>query len=126
MSRTDKDRPAWIKKFDPAYPTYVKHDHTTGECIEETLDGARNYGHWRAAEFTCYRSFVGSYGYQVRHIWGLRAPASVRRKSWDTSERRRVRDTLRHVAHRYNAGDDITGYDFPNNQHRHECEWWWL
>lgn len=41
MSRTDKDRPAWVQKFDPTVRSIVRHDHTKGECREETLSDAR-------------------------------------------------------------------------------------
>lgn len=36
MSRTDKDRPWWVKTWQD--DRYIEHDHRFGECIEETLD----------------------------------------------------------------------------------------
>lgn len=53
MSRTDKDRPAWVQKFDPAVPTYVDHDHRDGRCVEETLEDARWFSthRWSSRHF---------------------------------------------------------------------------
>lgn len=48
MSRTDKDRPWWVRSFQDDH--YIDHDHRKGACIEETLDTAKFYnGHhyWR-------------------------------------------------------------------------------
>lgn len=40
MSRTDKDRPWWVTNFQDG-PELYNHDHTTGECIEESLEYAK-------------------------------------------------------------------------------------
>lgn len=44
MSRTDKDRPAWIQQYDLTTPASIHHDHTRGRCVEETFE----YSRWRA------------------------------------------------------------------------------
>lgn len=43
MSRTFKDRPHWVKKNDPSFRPFIEHDHTSGECVEETFEEIRNF-----------------------------------------------------------------------------------
>lgn len=41
MSRTDKDRPWWVKEYQES--NTHEHDHARGECIEQTLELAKFY-----------------------------------------------------------------------------------
>ena len=43
MSRTDKDRPEWVRRFDHTIVTHIEHDHRDGICEEETFEDARAY-----------------------------------------------------------------------------------
>lgn len=41
MSKTDKDRPHWVKRVDPTLSPRIEHDHRSGECIEETFESLK-------------------------------------------------------------------------------------
>lgn len=46
MSRTDKDRPFWVRSYQDG--GQIEHDHRSGVCIEEDLEYAQwSNGNWR-------------------------------------------------------------------------------
>lgn len=55
MSRTFKDRPYWVKKFDPDYGAHIDHDHRKGECVVEDLAAARRETTQRHNRYRHYR-----------------------------------------------------------------------
>lgn len=66
MSRTDKDRPWWVQNFQDG-PELYDHDHSRGECIEETLEYAKysaghsGWGHGRHHNRRCAKRVTVEY-----------------------------------------------------------------
>lgn len=80
MSRTDKDRPGWVKTWQDGH--YIDHDHRFGECVEETFEYDRAVSgrgwvshkhHWRGCKKRVERVFYCTkrepYTY-VNSSWG--------------------------------------------------------
>lgn len=87
MSRTDKDRPSYVKRFDETLGSYVQHNHRSGECRVETFDQARAWaggyrGSWRHYR-RCKKREVVTYLCTPQNPEERHSPGSYRRvKCW--------------------------------------------
>ena len=122
MSRTDKDRPQWVRSLDPTEDRYVVHHHTrwvSGRgivMVECDLSDTRRPEPWR----NC--------AYYARGSSWYTPPSDLVSGVWWRPERMRQRSKLREIAKEYNGrddeGDDFDA-DFDNYQHRHNVQWLW-
>lgn len=151
MSRTDKDRPLWVKNTDETLPLVPHHEHLyrlneegryrrvpTGADVCDLLSPADQRERDAHAERFQYSWLTC--GWQV-DWWspgggGYRDYSPPRwyvQHQWHRPERVRARVSLREAAKEYNAKgweeDDEEGegflYDYPNYQHRHRARFWW-
>lgn len=128
MSKTDKDRPYWVRCNDPLENRY--EHHTCGrekrsaygkprediECsIDIPQDRARSWWYDHPCVYFLHE--------KIHRINGV--PKWFVDYVWNNPERTRVRDDLRELAKEYNATLDIDDYDFPNYQHRNQALWYW-
>lgn len=131
MSKTDKDRPDWVRENDNLEPIREEF-HTCGrswraqrierECdIDQPSTGSSWWRYKNCGYFLSY------------HRWSTRnVPKWFVDHTWNNVERVRERDTLREMTKEFNAnfgrygvrGDDAD-LDFPNFQHRHRSRWYW-
>lgn len=120
MSRTDKDRPHWVREEDPTELRYEHHlcGAWRGQFYECDLEGTSKYRF--TSDGRRYRRC--DYGL-VNRPWDS-PPKDFVDHVWNSLERRRVRDELGEIRKLVNAGDDDV--DFANWQHRHGAQWlWW-
>jgi len=132
MSRTDKDRPYWVKVRDRRVPTVERHWHHglrwrrwrqingTG-CDLAEFDAAtdRTAKQW----FNCERHLAAEY-HRRYHRDGP-APRWFTHHVWFEPERVRERDRLGEIVKEYHAHREVEDYDFPNHQHNHNARWLW-
>lgn len=124
VSRTDKDRPPWVRARDEKAP--------------------REWHHWRCetkwpspywtqvpCDLISERGRSGkSRCYLVETLVSWRSgdgpPQWFRDHRWFNPERVRERDGLKSLVKEFNAGYDLDGCDFPNYHHRNSAKWdWW-
>lgn len=137
MSRTEKDRPYWVKVRDPRTPTVEEHHHVPSfwqrirgtavlGCDLADFDAATD----RTARggFFCVRHLAVEY--HRRYHRGGPAPAWFTHHVWFEPERTRERDALREAAKAYRAAVAAGcaadwDFDFANHQHRQCGRWLW-
>lgn len=109
MSRTDKDRPTWVRRRDTTTPVRIEHDHHAGVCDADPGDGSRCC--WTLPPW-------------IRRDSSLPPPPNrLANAEWWRPERTRERDALRDLAREYNADPeqfmDEDDADFEHRQGRH-------
>jgi hypothetical protein len=116
MSRTDKDRPYWVRTNDPREDRVEHHNHVAprwrtmyawdGEChIDEpsTRENRRSY----------------SCGFNLRYKRYWNPKKEDRRLYYYKPLRSRERDTLGKAAKQYNAGNEVDEDIVLPESHRH-------
>lgn len=143
MSRTDKDRPWRVRASDPHQPgRRASHYHTRrlnqkgafaehfaedgllAECdLPDFHDRRPSPPGWRAAvsEGTWCTWQLEHYVFSPYGVGGV--PKWYVDYTWNNPERVRERSELGAARQRYNAGDDLEDFDFPNYQHHHRAAW---
>lgn len=117
MSRTDKDRPYWVRTNDPTEDRVPHHDHIPrwwrrkrlvwdGECH---LDDPVNHG----------TRFDHACGYHLRFDRYWNPKREDRRLYYYKPLRSRERDTLGKAAKQYNAGYEVDEDIVLPESHRH-------
>lgn len=115
MSRTDKDRPVYIRAFDPfsrEFYNTIAHDawaHAHGECDAGTEHSAERR-FWRCGCVPEMRFYRGSYT-SVR--------ASDARNTWHRKHRASARVFLRELIAAANGGDVEDAEDLIDNRQTH-------
>ena len=115
MSRTDKDRPVYIRAFDPfsrEFYNTISHDawaHAHGECDAGTEHGAENR-FWSARCTPEMRFYRGSYT-------SMRARDG--RKTWHRKHRASARGFLRELVIAANGGHVEEAEDLIDNRQTH-------
>lgn len=118
MSRTDKDRPYWVRSEDPLEPReeYHYHHDWRGNALECDLDAPAKYK----------PSLYSNCGYRLRASpYTSGPPAWYRNHVWHDPERVRMRDELGEVRKLANAGEELDDVDVASWQHRHCAIWLW-
>lgn len=125
MSRTLKDRPEWVQRFDPANGRRVKHDHRLGLCRVETLADARlaSAGARGGDMPSCTLERWGYVSYCMRFGHGV--PEWFIHARWTGPDRRRVRDACRAAEKELYATGAIEDTELPAHSHRHDAGWLW-
>ncbi|HEX2243788.1 MAG TPA: hypothetical protein VHK27_11165 [Gammaproteobacteria bacterium] len=113
MSRTDKDRPLWVKQNDPTLRNvyHEQHDHRFGYCDfdEWTGKNTRNRTHCDRSWGYNWTMLVGSHTFGYANLF-------------ERAERARVRDQLHEV--KKMSREDVADVDIISVQHRHSALWW--
>lgn len=133
MSRTDKDRPYWVRVRDQHEATLERHWHAVGwrrqpaghepACDLAHFDTAAG-GRFVLWTFTCDR-YIPNWASGGR--WWSHAPGDWVKKTWHGPERTRERAALKEAVYLFNAGglESLDDYDFENRQARHCAQWAW-
>ena len=144
MSRTDKDRPLWVRNTDTTLPLVAWHEH----LYRRDSEGRFRRIAYGACSLLTPDEQRASIDYQFHHNWlecewrvawwsreggGWRGNGPSRgfvKASWNGPERVQARLSLREAAKEYNGRsweEDEGGFDFdyPNIQHRHQANHWW-
>ena len=123
MSRTDKDRPLWVRSLDSTDPVVVDHSHESGVCTLGDNDLAPDRPVGRGdliyARGVC-RQMIPSWASKRDHR-SPGAPARLRKDQWWDPERARERRLLAEVVKAYRGDPEEVlddGVDFGNFQHR--------
>ena len=115
MSRTDKDRPVYVRAFDPfdsQFLNAVTHDawsHARGECDADTSCDAKGR-FWRTGCAPEMRFYRGSYT-------SMRARDG--RAAWHRRHRASARGFLRELVIAANCGDVEDAEDLIDNRQTH-------
>jgi hypothetical protein len=116
MSRTDKDRPYWMR-----YDNYRPVHHWTCSVGREPCslppELYEGQAHYRRRLTACYWDAPDE-----RHFWQQAPPKWYIDHNWHNPERVRERDTLRRIAQDYNANGD-TELEMANFQARNRSKY---
>lgn len=109
MSKTDKDRPSWVRANDNTLLT--TEFHTCGVWRPCTLDDAG-------------RSRYGCSRYEVLRGWFTSPPASFINHRWSAPDRNNTRMSLSRFRKEWNGTGD-SDEEPPAAQHRHGAAYDW-
>ena len=117
MSRTDKDRPEWVRSADPTVASVVEH-----RCFPRSSWIAQivecDLGTGRGASCRRYEASSERNLDTCVPDWFIRA-------DWTGPDRCRLRMAARAAVTDFRANGD-TAVDLPTDQHRHRSVWsWW-
>ncbi len=143
MSRTDKDRPLFVKNTDETLPLVATHQHVRRPFrpAEHRRDPSEECNLLPVAEQRVTPECRSDWSWtncEWRVAWwkewrNVSPPNWFRKSRWYNPERVRVRDVLGEARKEYRGGswrEDVEEggfdyYDFPNYQHHHRSAWDW-
>lgn len=119
MSKTDKDRPSWVRAKDEPNPGIWHHYR-----CETTFSAYK----WRWPALPCdidTRHQSRCHYYEAQRAWCSAPPNWYRHARWYNPERNNVRmDCLRAMKEYASSGD--TDVIVSTSQHRHGASWDWM
>lgn len=121
-----------MQLWDDTNPSYIRHDHRDGKCIEETFEWKQYLrGCWKFSDDwdmffekrpTCIRSHAEKYIVYAAKYYRGSSVKGYAANQYERRERQNKRNTLRNATREYNAHGE-TDISLPPYRHRHGALW---
>lgn len=115
MSRTDKDRPHWVRLNDPKDDRVAYHDHVDmwGNDVECDIHLPTVREDKYRSERNCGYDLAGVY------LWSETPPKKMRHYEWFGPVRAKTRDAMLAQVKEYNTYGDVVNDSGEPEDHRH-------